>query len=281
MLVRFNIIGAGRLGKNLALALMSHCENELVAICNLRLNNAITTVAELGSGIAVEKLADLPAVDITFITSPDHCIAGIAAQLTMSEGIVVHCSGALSSDVLAPLKKQGCSIASIHPLKAFRKNNLQSNALQDCDCVTEGDTLAVQQLTKLFTQAEARVIPIQADKKSTYHAAAVMASNYMVTLASCAVDLLLESGLSEEQAKNMTQALMDSSLKNLRDTPHIADALTGPLARGDVNTINQHLHAIKTPHIDTLYRAAGLATLPLTHLDEEVLHALKERLHEH
>ena len=278
--MRFNIIGAGRLGKNLALSLLSRGGCELVAICNRRLNSAATAVADLGSGVAVEALSLLPAVDVTFITAPDDRIADIAAELAISGSIVVHCSGALSSGVLAPLQQHDCLIASIHPLRAFRENNLQANALQDCDCVVEGDPHAVELLTTLFTEMGARVMPISAMKKSTYHAAAVMASNYLVTLAACAVELLMDAGLSEVQAKGMTQQLMQSSLTNLQDTPHVAEALTGPLARGDLNTINQHLQAIKTPHIGALYRTAGLATLPLTNLNGDVLHALRKRLNE-
>ena len=278
--MRFNIIGAGRLGKNLAVSLMSRGD-ELIGVCNRRLCSAVAAVNELGSGVVVETLATLPAVDMTFITSPDDSIASIADELTISSGIVVHCSGVLSSEVLTPVKEKGCFIASIHPLRAFRNNHLPVNAFQDCDCVVEGDPNAVQRLTTLFRELGAQVIPIRAVKKNTYHAAAVMASNYVVTLASCAMELLLDSGLSETQAKGMTQRLMQSSLDNMKNTAQVADALTGPLARGDLNTIHRHLHAIKNPSINALYRAAGLATLPLTRLDDAALHALRTCLNEY
>ena len=282
--VRFNIIGAGRLGKNLALALMARGGAQLIAVCNRNINSAVAAVNSLNAGIAVESLAALPAVDITFITTPDDCIASVAsvaAALRNTSGIVVHCSGVLGSDVLTPLKERGCLIASIHPLRAFRENYLNPNALQDCDCVVEGDEHAVEWLTALFTCLGAQVMPITAMKKNTYHAAAVMASNYLVTLAGCAVDLLIEAGLPEDHAKGMAQRLMQSSLTNLRDTTHVADALTGPLARGDIDTISKHLQAINEPCIDALYRAAGLATLQLTKLDNEALSALRVLLNEH
>lgn len=278
--MRVNIIGAGRLGKNLALSLVSHADAALVAVYNCRLDSALAAVAELGVGMAVGALADLPAVDVTFITTPDDSIASVAAALPASGSMVVHCSGVLSSDVLLPLKKKDCSVASIHPLRAFRSKHVSPDAFLACDCVVEGDERAVQILTTLFTTLGAQVMPITAAKKRTYHAAAVMASNYLVTLAGCAVELLMEAGLPEKQAQGMAQRLMQSSLTNLHNTNHTADALTGPLARGDLNTIDQHLHAIKTPHIQALYRAAGLATLPLTHLDHEVLNALRIRLNE-
>ncbi len=278
--MRFNIIGAGRLGKNLALSLMSLRDNQLVAVCNHGFDSAVKAVIEIGSGTAITTLADLPVVDLTFITTPDDSIATVVTKWANPSGIVVHCSGALGSDVLTPLKEKGCLVASIHPLRAFRNNQLQADAFQSCDCVVEGDEEAVRLLTTLFTNRGARVTPITASKKSTYHAAAVMASNYVVTLAGCAMELFIEAGLPALQAKGMTERMMQSSLTNIQNTDHTTDALTGPLARGDVNTISQHLHAIKTPHIAALYKAAGLATLPLTHLDSGTSSALRTLLNE-
>ena len=191
--VKFNIIGAGRLGKNIALSLITHGDNQLVAVCNHNLASAAKAVRALGAGTAVNRLTDLPEVDLTFITTPDDLIADMAALLPASSGVVVHCSGVLGSDVLAPLKKNGCHVASLHPLKAFREHHLQPDAFQNCDCMVEGDEYAVELLTRLFSGMRAQVLPIMAAKKSTYHAAAVMASNYLVTLAGCAIKLLIDS----------------------------------------------------------------------------------------
>ncbi len=260
---------------------MAHGFHQLLAVCNHGLSSAVKAVAELNSGLAVATLTDLPAVDVTFMTTPDDRIANLAKEWTNPGGIVVHCSGVLVSDVLAPLKNKGCLVASIHPFKAFRKDLVEQDAFQNCYCVVEGDEEAVQLLTTLFTQMGALVMPISAVKKSTYHAAAVMASNYLVTLAASAVELLIDAGLPEPQAQDMTQHLMQSSLSNIQQTTHIADALTGPLMRGDLDTINQHLNAIEVPYIDALYRAAALATLPLTHLDDRALCALRKRLNEY
>lgn len=278
--MKFNIIGAGRLGKNLALSLVSGHAHQLVAICNQTLESAVIALTELGSGIAVKTLAELPAVDLTFITTPDDTINTLVAAWKKPSGIIVHCSGALSSDILAPFKNKGCSVASIHPLRAFRKK-LHVDAFKDCYCVVEGDNEATTLLTDLFKGMGAHVIPISAVKKNTYHAAAVMASNYLVTLAGSAATLFMDAGLSDSQARDMTQNLMQSSLANIQHTTRLADALTGPLARGDIETINTHLHAIEEPHIEALYRAAALATLPLTDLDVDALHALRKRLNEY
>ncbi len=276
--MKFNIIGAGRLGKNIASALLSQGNHELIAICNQTPRSTTHALEELGCGIAVESLSQLPPADITFITTPDDAIASIASTLRVSNSIVVHCSGVLSSDVLSPLKHQNNAIASIHPLKAFRKDDLQRNALNDCYCVIEGDALAIEQINVIFTALGARVVSIQSDQKPTYHAAAVMASNYMVTLASCAMDLFTQAGLTSAQAKDITQTLMQSSLSNIQQTAMLTEALTGPLARGDINTIQKHLSAIEPAHIHALYRAAAMATLPLTSLP--LNHPIKKVLDE-
>jgi predicted short-subunit dehydrogenase-like oxidoreductase (DUF2520 family) len=281
--MKINIIGAGRLGLSLARALIENLCAESLTICNRHFEHALKAVNTLGTGTAVETIADLPRADITFITAPDDAIAGIASQLATSHRtapgqIIAHCSGVLNSEVLSPLRDSGCVLASIHPLRAFRANHVPFNAFQHCDCVVEGDTPAVVALTTLFTNMGSHIIPIMASKKATYHAAAVMASNYVVTLASCAFDLFHEAGLTDEQAQKITTRLMQSSLANLQSTTHASLALTGPLVRGDINTISMHLNAIQSEPINALYRAAGLATLPLTDLNNPILAALKKQL---
>ncbi len=281
--MKFNIIGAGNLGKNLAFALQRHGVGELGAICNRNLQSALAATAAVGAGLAVGQLAELVPAQLTFITTPDDVIASVVTTL-VSEKIlsagstVVHCSGALSSEVLMPLQDSGCYIASMHPLKAFRAHSLDEDIFQGCDCVVEGDALALELLTPLLTRLGANVMLIAPANKSLYHAAAVMASNYLVTLAGCAVNLLEEAGFSDQQALQMTRRLMQSSLDNVQKNTRVEDALTGPLARGDAATISRHLQVIRDHDIHELYRVAGLATLALASHDSETLALLKRTL---
>lgn len=281
--MQFNIIGAGRLGKNLASSMIAHGHHQLMAVCNSNLPSAIETIASLGQGQAVAQISLLPAVALTFITTPDDAIADVVALLVNNAfiapgSIVAHCSGALSSDLLQPLRAIGCKLASIHPLKAFRVNDIRNDSFCGCPCVIEGDIEAVKVLTTVFMQMEARVIPIDVARKNVYHAAAVMASNYIVTLANCARELLSEAGLTSQQAQQITHYLMTSSLTNLQHTENANQALTGPLSRGDLKTISQHLQAVTDPCINALYRSAALATIPLTNLKPTVEERLIELL---
>lgn len=279
--MKFNVIGAGRLGKNLACSLISH-GHELIAVCNSRLSSANAAVEQLGQGQSVDSFANLPAVDITFITTPDDMIATIAKSLSEIKGfhtnIIVHCSGVLSSRSLRSLQTCGFKTASLHPLKAFAEGIPQNNAFYGCYCALEGEDEAVTMLSNVFSLLGAHLYQIDAENKAQYHAAAVMASNCLVTLADCAEQLFQSAGLSHAQSKHMTQSLMNSSLYNMQNTADTKDALTGPVARGDVETISMHLHALQKTPVAAFYRAAALATLPITNLTPEKVQLLSERL---
>lgn len=281
--MNINIIGAGRLGQQLAYTLRHNGRIQQITVCNRTEASAQRAMHATGAGAAVAQLQDLPNADITFITVPDDALPAVVdylAHITIIKPgqIVLHCSGVLSSKELGALKQQGCLTASVHPLKAFRAHHLQDNAFQQCDCLIEGNATAVAILTDLFTHLGANVLSLSSDKKGAYHAAAVMASNYLVTLASCAIELFSDAGLSKAQAQGITQRLMHSSLTHIKAVADVADALTGPLARGDIKTIKTHLTNIQSPIINNLYRYAGLATLPLTGLNKDTTDTLDRLL---
>ena len=270
----FNIIGAGRLGKNIAQALIKGEQATLAGVFNSTWSSTELAVSQIGSGVAIARIEDLPVADLTFITTPDDHIAEMVTRLANHKRLayastVVHCSGVLNSDILLPLREQQCHIASLHPLKAFREGLLVDNAFQGCDCALEGDAGALFILSSLFKPLGANLFTIASEKKASYHAAAVMAANYLVTLADNANSLLQQAGISQVQAHEIITRLMQSSLDNIKQSPTIANALTGPLARGDISTMCQHLKALHNPDTKLLYQAATLATLPLTTLSEE------------
>lgn len=272
--MKFNIIGAGRLGKNIALALDSARLGQLETVCNKSLSSAKQAVNELGFGRAIDNLSGLAPAEFNFISCSDDAIAQVAAELSqqgkqLKGSIIVHCSGVLASTELNPLKQQGCLIASLHPLKAFRAGQLDKDSFRACICVMEGDEPALTKLSELFSALGARLISIKAENKACYHAAAVFASNYLVTLAAIASDLWVDAGIPAPTARQMGLELMASSFNNLQQSQSIKEALTGPLSRGDLKTIEKHLQALADPSVKNLYQAAALATLPLTSLDNK------------
>lgn len=281
--MKCNFIGAGRLGKNIALALSSAGIASVHSVCNRTLTSAINACHEIGSGLAVESLDQLPEADITWVTCNDDSIQLIVDTLTGNsklkpESLVIHCSGVLNSSILSPLKSLNCSIASFHPLKAFKTGYLSTDAFHNVDCVLEGDGKVCAWIYQAFTSLGANIITIKPEAKATYHAAACMASNYLITLAACSEELLLNAGITQEQARRMICNLMQGNINNLKETTNISESLTGPLMRGDNKTLSLHLQAIENPTIKELYKAAGLATLPLAQLDKSKKQVIKRIL---
>ncbi len=277
-----NLIGAGRLGRTLAHGLLTHNLIELKGICNSSLQSAHSVVLELGAGTACSQISTLPPAEWYIIACTDDAISDIVRQLmeySFAEGTVfMHCSGALSSEILKPLAHKGGHIASLHPLRAFT-GQLDANAFQDCYCSLEGDAVACQTIETVFSILGARIFPIQTTKKSQYHAAAVIASNYLVTLAECSQILFQDAAIPAQTARHITQDLLHRSLNNLQTKDSNTKALTGPLQRGDIHCIERHLSALeKFPKIQTLYRSAALNTLAISGNDPERQEALKELL---
>lgn len=278
-----NIIGAGRIGQNIAYHLSAHQIIHLDSILNQSLTSGNKAAEHLGLGKAKAHIKDLTAADITWITCNDDAIESVVhklnQQVTLKAGsYIIHCSGVLSSEVLHPLKAQGCFVGSIHPLKSFKSLYRDEPVFKGITCVLEGDSEVCEWLFAAFSRLEANLITVQASAKKIYHAAATTASNYLVTLAASSKALLLEAGLTAEQAHQMITNLMQGTLDNVKNCPNIAEALTGPLMRGDRNTLALHLNAIQNPEIQKLYKAAGLATLGLTQLPLEKAIKIREVL---
>ena len=284
--ISFNLIGAGRLGKALAVALTHNNVAELLSLYNPSLNSSQKVTQQLGTGKAIASLAELQPADILWITAPDDQIPSIIQEVVEKSSIlpgtiVLHCSGVLGSDILEPLAQLGCHTASLHPLKAFAKGDINPMAFQDCYCAIEGSPHAIATLSTLFKTLGAKLIAIHPSKKAVYHAAAVISSNYLVTLAAEGIKLLDEAGIEADTALAITQQLMQGSLNNIVKTGSPRQALTGPLVRGDKKTIQCHLENFNDPITKQLYCAAALATLPLTLLDETQRHEIEALLLRH
>lgn len=280
--MRCNVIGAGRLGKSLIFALKKFKIITLASVCNRNKHHALDITQKLNEGEATDSLDTLLPADITFITTPDDMLPSVVQILSekkilLKNSMVVHCSGALDSRVLAPLQDIGCAIASIHPAKSFIESQLDENSFDKVFCVLEGDEPATTWLRNAFETMGAEVIEINPENKGLYHTACTMASNYLVTLFACSTALIHTTNIPEKKAKQLVQNLMLGTLENLIHSQQAKDALTGPLMRGDIETLSRHIHDLKSfPIYEKLYRAAGLASLDLTSLTHENQDVIKK-----
>ena len=262
------IIGAGRLGTALAVALAAkdYSIRALVARRIERARKAATLVAKAGiavgkpatsvgkpatrsdaevSALAANQIGLLPQADLVLISVPDDQIAAVAARLTRHNfdpnPVALHTSGALSSEVLAPLRAQGWSVGSFHPLISVPDAKAR---IDGAFWSVEGDARAARLARKLVRDLGGTSFSIRTAEKPLYHAAAVMTSGNVTALFDVALEMLVASGLTRKTARQVLQPLLVSTVNNLQ-TKDPSEALTGTFSRGDVETVQRHLAALK------------------------------------
>jgi predicted short-subunit dehydrogenase-like oxidoreductase (DUF2520 family) len=240
------IIGAGRMGRGLALAL----------------EQGGTSVRLLGRDRSSDATRE---VQLILIATPDDAIADVAAELAgagaiAAHQVVLHLSGLLDRSALRPLAGTGAGLGSFHPLQAIADPAAAPGLLRDAYAGLEGDERALAAGERLARHLGMRPVRLAPEAKATYHAGAVVASNYTVVLAALAARLASRAGIEPEDAGELYLPLMRGTIANLALGP--AAALTGPIRRGDETTVRRHLAALD-PQDRKLYRDLGLAALRL------------------
>jgi predicted short-subunit dehydrogenase-like oxidoreductase (DUF2520 family) len=272
------VLGAGRLGTSLALALAA-AGYPVVAVASRRRAAAVALAkrskhAEVCAPDEIWRRADW-----VFIAVPDDALARVVASADVQPGqVVVHCSGALGLDVLARVVERGGMRGCLHPLQAFPQRYAPER-LRGVSCGIEGDGALERKLARLVRAVGARPISLRGVDRARYHAAAVLASNYVVALRAAAEDAWSLAGLPRAQAGRALQPLTEGAVAALSALP-LERALTGPIARGDVQTVARHLQALApAPELRALYAqlAEQLIARPLS-LPRARLGALRELL---
>jgi predicted short-subunit dehydrogenase-like oxidoreductase (DUF2520 family) len=262
------IIGCGRAGSHLAL----HLKKAGWPLCGLwdARRQAAIAAAELTALPILDPQSLTRAADILFLALPDDALGPACTEFAENNlfrpgQIVFHLSGSQPASLLAPAAQKGAFTASLHPLQSFsRTPDPDENPFLGILMTAEGMPEAVEVGLAMARQLGARGATIAAEAKTLYHAAAVVASNYLVTLMDFAFDLLEASGIEGEQAMAFLSPLVSGTLTNLSKMPP-TQALTGPLMRGDSATLSRHMEAMasKRPQRCALYQALGRATLDL------------------
>ena len=280
----FAIVGCGKVGVTLA-GHLAAAGYRPVAFASRRSASAHAAAEAAGGGRVCREAWEATAdADVVFVTAPDGIIATVAKTLAAHKGIkrgtvVLHCSGALASTVLAPLSKGGAHTGSLHPLQSFAGPVLGHNPFRGIVMAAEGDDAALALCREMAGALEAEFLTLETENKALYHAAAVVASNYLVTLLAVATRLLEGSGIPPEAALKVLLPLVRGTLQNVA-AQGIPQALTGPIARGDRETVAAHCRKLgeSLPDLLPFYRLMGTHTLPLAaaqgHLEEEALRAL-------
>ena len=263
------IVGCGTVGTAIG-KLLSDAGYRISGVATSNLETARRAAEVTGS----ERFSDCPwevtrEANVVLITTPDDLIEATCMSISEHGGfeknaVVIHCSGALSSDILSSVRDCGAMVATLHPLQSFASVDQAVSLVPGSYCTIEGDSSALPIVRQIVEDLGGILLEITAEKKTLYHAAAVAASNYLVTLMHLALKLNEAAGLPGDISFNALLPLIKGTLSNI-GTRGIPDALTGPIARGDVATVAVHLQAIEkdAPELLLLYRCLGLYTVDL------------------
>ena len=264
-MLKLGFIGAGTVGTALAVRLSSK-GYQVVAITS-RSQTSARKLAEAISGCRAfnnnQDVAD--ASELVFITTPDDAIASVVSQIQWRAGqSVVHCSGADSTDILEPAKKLGARVGVFHPLQTFASVKQAIENMPGSTFALEAEEPLLNTLKDMTTTLDGCWVELKASDKVVYHAAAVIACNYLVTLVKLATDLWQTFNIPPNQATQALLPLLRGTIHNI-ETVGIPQCLTGPIARGDTGTINKHLNALQktAPTLLSTYRELGLQTIPI------------------
>ncbi|HTL34125.1 MAG TPA: DUF2520 domain-containing protein [Kofleriaceae bacterium] len=193
-----------------------------------------------------------------------------AAQTIVGTGLVgkrhvlLHCAGAApAEEVLGPVRDKVGGIGTMHPLQAIADGRAAMRALKGTVFGVEGDELGKATASKLVTAMGGIVLALDQTQMASYHCAAALASNYIVSALDAAAQVLAGAGVSPNQALQALVPLAEGALKNVA-AKGTAQGLTGPIRRGDVETIQRHLEAIAgKPELVEIYRALARRALEI------------------
>jgi predicted short-subunit dehydrogenase-like oxidoreductase (DUF2520 family) len=262
------IIGAGRAGSAIGFLLKQN-GYAVTAVASRTLTSAERARSFIGSGVATTDVAKASsAADIIVITTPDGAIQVVCDAIALANGfkqgsLVVHTSGGYSLNLLDAARKAGAYRAVIHPLQSVPSRELGVRNIPGSYFRVEADPEARETVAGLVAALggiELRMPKWSADKSSPalYHAGAVAVSNYFVALIDYGLSFYEVLGANKQEALKAVLPLISATLKNI-ESVGIPAALTGPIARGDVETVRDHISAMRERAPELLGLYCGLA----------------------
>jgi predicted short-subunit dehydrogenase-like oxidoreductase (DUF2520 family) len=278
------IVGAGAVGTALGLGL-SRAGWPIHAVASRDADRRERFRALVGVSRAfVDPEPLLEEVELIILTVPDDVIARLASGLRMYSGqAMIHTSGALGAEILAPAMAAGTQVGSFHPLVAFADTERAVAALHGATIAIEADDQLATLLASMAEALGATPVRLAAGSKAAYHAAAVLAAGGFIALLDAIAELAAVAGLDEAGALAIYGPLIEGTLGNARALG-IRAALTGPITRGDLGTLRAHLAALQAhaPHALELYVAAGRREIELAEgrgvLAPETARAMRDTL---
>jgi len=269
------IVGPGRAGLALGYALMESDAVESLTICGRRPEPPAHPLFAQGLAsycFGLER--PRPDTGAIFLAVPDEVVPEMAHALAghgpAPEGCAAfHLSGALSTEVLAPLHAQGYAIGSFHPLQAIAHPVTGAERIPGSYLAVTGAPEAIAVARRLAAALDSPILTVPETRRPLVHAAAVTAANFLPPLLDAATRMLERSGVPAEDALPALLPLVRGALANIEEGG-LAAAVTGPVPRGDVETVAMHLRAVDRADRE-LYAILGRALVGLSagRLDED------------
>lgn len=282
--MKIALVGAGILGTSLGVVLKK-AGHEVVAIASRTLKSARAAAGIIGDvHVAGDASTVALGADVVLLAVPDRMIPTVGIQVASGGAlrrgaVVAHLSGALPAGVLTGVRAAGAHPGCCHPLQSFADVETAVAALRGSFYFLEGDEEAVDVLRSVVLSLDGRPVPLDSASKSLYHAAACVASNYLVALVDYAVQLMRKAGVPHDVALPALLPLIQGTVHNL-EVVGLPDALTGPIARGDIGTLKNHLVALRQVPGDLvrLYGALARKTVEVALKKGKIKRAQADRI---
>lgn len=250
---RIAIVGAGNLGTALAVAL-SRANYRIAAVLARSRGSSLRAAANLAKEVGAVASTDpsvLDSANVVWFCVPDSAISAVASSLSRNSRplgitwrgkIALHSSGALASDELEPLRRRGASVASVHPLMTFVPGSQPS--LQGVPFAIEGDSAAVRTARRIVADLGSLSFAIRKKDKAAYHAWGTFASPLFIALLATTERVAQLAGTKRAEVKRRMIPILLQTLANYASFD-AADAFSGPIIRGDVDTVRRHLRVLR------------------------------------
>jgi len=244
-------VGAGKVGTALGLYFKQH-EIQVAGYYSRSAASAQAAARLTGTGafLCMETLAEQ--CDCMFLTTPDLELEEVdrEAGRLITSGVIlpgkrwIHVSGAFASDCLADIKAAGSPVGSMHPLHSFGDPVKSCERLKGTFFTLEGMPETVEAMRCLLERTDAKYSLLTSVQKPLYHAGACVFSNYLVTLMESGIRFMEAAGMRREDVLEAVEPMIQATISNVMEKGTVS-ALTGPIARGDYNTLDVHLRALE------------------------------------
>lgn len=258
--LRIAFIGAGNVCAVLGRILVEN-HHQVVAVVSRGMPSARRAGRFIGCRNVSTSLAAIPPdVEVIYLTTPHGAVAD-AARALAREGrfsfkkiAVCHASGMLTAAVLEPLARRGATTFSFHPLQTFPRDFTPRRILPTARGISygvDGPPGGFRAAKRLAAALDGNVVRIRPDRRELYHAACVVASNHLTTVLWVLETLAIACGMDRRTARRAFIPIVDTTLRNVRSSSP-AEALSGPIARGGVETVSRHLESVREHSPETL-----------------------------